>query len=226
MRISVVDDDLAEQLRILSQRLVEVQEDERRAIARELHDEAGQSLTTLKLGLGLLEREAGQPAQVVARARELGALVDDVMEELHRLAARLRPATLDRVGLVPALQQFVDSFERASGLRAQFAALGFDGLRLAPELEITLYRVVQESLTNVARHAHATRVDVLLRRQNGRIAGVIEDNGIGFEPSEAFRGGRLGLFGMQERAEVLGGKLQVESEPGRGTAVYLELPVR
>jgi PAS domain S-box-containing protein len=214
----------AEQLRVLSQRLVQVQEDERRAIARELHDEAGQALTALKVGLELLERDAGRPASVVARSRELNNTVDQVMENLHRLSMNLRPASLDRVGLVPALAQYIESFRQMNGLPVEFLPVGLDGAHLSPDVEITLYRVVQEALTNVVRHAQATRVSIVLQRKLGVVAGIIEDNGQGFDVDLALQGGRLGLFGMQERAEMLGGRLVVESTIGQGTTVFVELP--
>jgi PAS domain S-box-containing protein len=213
-----------EQLRVLSQRLVQVQEDERRAIARELHDEAAQALTALKVGLELLERDAARPASVMGRSRELNKTVDQVMENLHRLSVNLRPASLDRVGLVPALAQYIESFRQMNGLRVEFLPIGLEGAHLGPDVEITLYRVVQEALTNVVRHAQATRVGIVLQRKPGVVAGIIEDNGQGFDVDLARQSGRLGLFGMQERAEMLGGHLMVESAIGQGTTVFVELP--
>jgi PAS domain S-box-containing protein len=212
----------------LAHRLVEVQEGERRTIARELHDEAGQALTSLMMGLGLLKQEATRPEAVIARAQELQATVNDVMEGLHRLAVNLRPATLDRLGLVPALKQHVEAFRMQSGLDVALVILEMEdngsGLRLAPEVEITLYRIIQEALTNVARHARAGRVDIVLKRQATRLTAIIEDNGIGLDLEAALAQGRLGIFGMRERAEMLGGTLEVESTPGHGTTIFVEVP--
>jgi len=213
-----------EQLQNLSRRLVEVQEAERSHIARELHDETGQALSSLLLGLGLLEREADQPEAVVARAVELEELTDEMMDNLHRLAMNLRPATLDHLGLVAALEQYVESFVRQYGVQVQFETVGLGEKRLASPVETSLYRIVQEAMTNVIRHAQASHVDVLVERRDDRVVALIEDDGVGFDVQEALRTGRLGLFGMRERAEMLGGSLVIESKLGTGTTVLVEVP--
>lgn len=216
-----------EQLQFLSRRLVEVQETERRHIARELHDEAGQSLTSLMVGLRLLEREADSPAAVLARAAELKRMTDSVLENLHRLAMDLRPASLDHVGLVAALSQYVERFDRqhSPALVAQFKAVGFEGGQRLPSLvETTLYRIVQEALTNVVKHAQASHLDVLMKCRDGRVIIVVEDDGVGFDFSSALQNHHLGLLGMRERAEMLGGCLTLESTPGSGTTLYVEVP--
>jgi signal transduction histidine kinase len=211
-----------ERLRSLSRRLVEVQETERRYIARELHDEAGQALTSLMVGLRLLEREAAHPEGIVAGVAELKRTVDGVLENLHRLAADLRPASLDYLGLVAALRQYAEATSDKHGLVVQFETVGFNG-RLPPDIETALYRIVQEALTNVVRHAQATRVDVLLEQRGDELVVLVEDNGMGFDPVVAMQNGRLGLFGMRERAEMLGGTLMVESAAGAGTTLVLEV---
>lgn len=208
----------------LLERILEVQEEERRRIARELHDEAGQALTSLMVGLRLLEKEADRPEAVVARVAGLKRTTDEVLENLHRLAVDLRPASLDHLGLVPALRQYLEAYSRQHGLSVQFEVVGMDDERLPPAVEITLYRVVQEALTNVVRHARATHVDVLLERRHDRVVAIVEDNGVGFHPGRVEEGGHLGLFGMRERAEMLGGTLSVESTPGVGTTVFVEVP--
>ena len=213
-----------ERLQALSRRLVEVQESERRYIARELHDEAGQALTSLLVGLRMLEREAHHPEAVVAGVAELKRTVDEVLEDLHRLAIDLRPASLDHLGLVPALRQHAETISDRYGLTIQFEAIGVGDRRLPPDMETAIYRIVQEALTNAVRHARATRVDVLLEQRGDRLIALVEDNGIGFDLGAAQRGGRLGLFGMRERAEMFGGALVVESEAGFGTTVLLEMP--
>lgn len=213
-----------EQLQALSRRLVEVQEAERAHIARELHDETSQALASLLLGLSLLEREADRPKNVIARAVELEALTEDMLENLHRLAMNLRPAALDHLGLVAAISQYVTTFEHQYGVAIQFEAVSFGDERLQPEVETALYRIFQEALTNVARHAQAAHVDVLLERRDDHVIAIIEDDGIGFDPEAALQSGRLGLFGMRERVEMLGGTMVVESAPGTGTTVLVEVP--
>jgi len=207
----------------LLERILAAQEEERRRIARELHDEAGQALTSLRVSLGLLEREAQQPEAVRTRVAELKCLTEEIMENLHRLAMDLRPAILDHLGLVAALRQYIEACRRRYGLNIQLETIGLEE-RLSPRVEIALYRILQEALTNVVRHAQATRVDVLLERRGDRIIAVVEDNGIGFDPEQAMRDGHLGLFGIRERVERLGGTLILESAPGSGTTLVVEVP--
>jgi PAS domain S-box-containing protein len=212
-------------LQSLSHRLVEIQETERRHIARELHDEAGQTLASLMVGLRLLEKEANNPAAIPVRISELKRATDGVLENLHRLAMDLHPATLDHLGLVATLRQYAESFGAQHDLILQFETVGFDGeQRLGPTIETNLYRIVQEALANVARHAQASQADVLLERRGGKIVIIVEDNGVGFDPETKKLANRLGLLGMRERAEMMGGKLEIESAPGAGTTIYVEIP--
>jgi signal transduction histidine kinase len=218
------------QLQALSRRLVEVQENERRAIARELHDEAGQALTAIKLGLRVLERD-NPSANLSGQVQELQKIVDDVMDELHSLAVDLRPVSLDRAGLVPAVEQYLTTFRRQCSLPVDFIAVGLEDHRLNSEVEIALYRILQEALTNVARHARASRISVILERrlsvpqgEGPWVLAVIEDNGVGFDVEQALKRGRLGLLGMRERTEMLGGTLTIESAPGAGTTVVVAIP--
>ena len=214
------------QLQSLSHRLVQVQEMERRHIARELHDEAGQALTSLMVGLRLLERDAtDDPQSVIERINILKSTTNDVLENLHRLAIDLRPASLDHLGLTAALRQYIESFSRQHNLKTQFEVVGLDdaAARLPAAFETNLYRIVQEALTNVVRHAQATQVDVLLERRDNHMITIIEDNGVGFDP-EAAGSGRLGLLGMRERAEMMGGSLVIESTMGSNTTIYVEVP--
>jgi signal transduction histidine kinase len=154
---------------------------------------------------------------------ELERMVDGVLGNLHRLAMNLRPASLDYVGLVAALHQHIEAISDQYGLVAQLEATGLDE-RLSPELETAIYRIVQEALTNTVRHSRATRVDVLLQRDKRQLVVLVEDNGVGFEPDAASSGERLGLVGMRERVEMLGGRLTVESRPGTGTTVRAIIP--
>jgi signal transduction histidine kinase len=178
-------------------------------------------------GLHMLEQEAHHPEQVVARVAELKQMTDSVSENLHRLAMDLRPASLDHIGLAAALLQYTKTLGERTHLKVQFKTVGFDGERLPPAIETALYRIVQEALTNVVRHAQATRVDVILELRAARVAALVEDNGVGFDPEAALsaQGGRLGLLGVRERAETLGGTLEIESAAGMGTTVVVEVPL-
>jgi PAS domain S-box-containing protein len=212
-----------ERLRALSRRLVEVQESERRYIARELHDEAGQALTSLMVGLRLLERQAHRREAVIAGVEELVQMVDRVIDNLHRLSMHLRPASLEHLGLVAALRQYAESISDQHGLTLQFETVGLTE-RLPSDMEASLHRIVQEALTNVVRHARASRVDVLLKQRGDNLIVLVEDNGVGFDVAAAEQSERLGIFGMRERTEMLGGTLTVESSPGAGTTLLLEIP--
>jgi signal transduction histidine kinase len=211
-------------LQSLSRRLVEIQESERRHVARELHDEAGQALTSLMVGLRLLERDADCPDSIITRVGELKHMTNEVLENLHRLAMDLRPASLDHLGLVAALRQYIETFAQQHHLTVEFEAVGLDDQRLSPAVETNLYRIVQEALTNVIRHAQATHVGVLLKRRRDQIVTIVEDNGVGFDPKEVVQSARLGLLGMRERAEMMGGTLTVESTVGTGTTIFVEAP--
>jgi len=215
--------DSRERLQTLSHRLVEVQENERGYVARELHDEAGQVLASLMLGLRLLGRHAHEPEAIMSGIDELKGMVDGVLENLHRLAMNLRPASLDHLGLEVALRQHLETIADRNDLTAQMETVGMD-LRLPKDIEVALYRIVQEALANVVRHSHATRVDLLLKRDDGKVVAVVEDNGVGFSEEVASNSGRLGLFGMRERAEMLGGHLLVECGRSGGTTVSVEVP--
>jgi PAS domain S-box-containing protein len=212
-----------ERLRSLSRRLVEVQETERRYIARELHDEAGQALVSLMVGLRLLGRDAEHPEAVRAGVTALKQLVDGVLEDLHRLAMDLRPASLDHLGLVAALRQYLEAVSDEHNLVVQYETVGLDA-RFPADVETAVYRVVQEAVTNVVRHARATRVGVLLQRRGSELIALVEDNGVGFDPTAVQQSGRLGLFGMRERTEMLGGRLVVESDVNAGTTILMEVP--
>jgi len=202
-------------------RVVAGQEVERRRLARELHDETGQALTSILLGLRAVD-EADDVTSVANAVRELRELVVATLQDVRRLAVQLRPKALDDFGLVPALERLVQTFSESSGINAQLEArLGEE--RLPPEVETTLYRIVQEALTNVVKHAGATTVSILLVRRNGSVMAVIEDDGRGFDPG-AVRSDSLGLDGMRERAELHDGRLTIETSPG-GTTLAVEVSV-
>ena len=178
----------------------------------------------MMLDLVTLETQANQPEAVLKKTAEMEEMLNAVSENLHNVAMALRPASLDHLGLVTALEQYVQEFNRQYHLNVQFETVGFDASRLPADLETALFRIVQESLTNVALHAQASRVDVLLNRRNSCLVLTVEDNGIGFNPGQPVNENRLGLFGMRERVEMLGGKLIVESAPGKGTMISVEVP--
>ena len=200
-------------------RVIEGQELERRRLARELHDETGQALTSVLLGLKAVETAADAPA-ALASLREL---VVATLQDVRRLAVELRPRALDDFGLVPALERLVETFTEATGISVEFEPrLGAE--RLQPEVETTLYRIVQEALTNIAKHAGAHRVSVLLVRRPGLVSALIEDDGHGFGPAEEAQGG-MGLAGMRERLALLDGQLTIESGRGTGTSLVAEVPL-
>ena len=211
-----------ERLQALSRRLVEAQENERQFIARELHDESGQALTSLMVDLRLLEKNASNPAEIIRRVAEMEQALDTVMKNLHRVAMALRPASLDHMGLVAALRQHAENISAKHGLKIIFKNLDIHE-RLPENFESTLYRIVQEALTNVVKHAHATQVDIILMKRAEQLVLIIEDNGIGFDPQAIPDNGHLGVFGMRERAQMIDGNLVIESTPGKGTTIIVEV---
>jgi signal transduction histidine kinase len=201
-------------------RVVEAQELERRRLARELHDETGQALTSILLGLKSLEDAVGsdEARGSVASLREL---VVATLQDVRRLAVELRPKVLDDFGLVPALERLTESFGEQTEIDVRFeTALGDE--RLPADVETALYRIVQEALTNVVKHAHARSVSIVLARKPDTVALVIEDDGRGFDPTTTREGG-FGLEGMRERVGLLDGKLQVESRADAGTTIVAEV---
>jgi signal transduction histidine kinase len=198
-------------------RVVAAQELERQRLARELHDETGQALTSILLGLKQLD---GESPEGVAELREL---VVETLQDVRRLAVELRPKVLDDFGLVPALERLTQGFSEHTGISVDLEASALTE-RLPVEVETAIYRIVQESLTNVVKHAQANSVSVVLTRGDGRIKAVIEDDGMGFEPEAGSEG--IGLVGMRERIELLDGSLTVESSGRSGTTVAVEVPVR
>ena len=218
-----------EQMRLqLLEKVITAQEDERKRVARELHDETGQSLTSLIVGLKVLESMANLP-EITEKAAELRALGGAILRDVHELAFQLRPTLLDHLGMVAAIQRLVEDYSQKVGFHIDLQVFGFDGRRLPPATETALYRLVQEALTNVAKHAEAKNVSVILRREGPSGQAIVEDDGKGFNVAEvmgyAAKGKKLGLFGMEERAALVGGKLTIESTPGKGTTVFVDVPL-
>jgi two-component system sensor histidine kinase UhpB len=212
-------------LRQMSSQVLTAQEEERKRIARELHDDTAQALTSVLVRLRLLERSAAGDERLRAGITELRDLTGETLEGVRRMAIDLRPPMLDDLGLEAALQAFVQDFSRRWPVKAKFTSgrLG----RLSPDVELVLYRIVQEALSNVAKHASASRVEARLTRRGRSLRLVIEDDGCGFDV-EATMGSRasgLGLFGMEERLALIGGSVQVESAVGRGTRISVEAPL-
>ena len=212
------------QLHGLSQRLMKAQEEERLHLSRELHDESGQLLTALTVQLGLLDRNLEQPENMRDKIEELKNTTNEIQENLHKLAVNLRPASLDHIGLVTTLRQFIAEFNRQYNISVDFEAVGMESKRLPSDVETTIFRIVQESLTNVILHAQAKHVDVLLNLHNQHVVLVVEDDGVGFIPTSLGTQNHLGLFGMRERVEMLGGIFVIESSPGKGTIIKAEIP--
>lgn len=217
----------AGQTRTLSRRLLAVQEEERRAVARELHDEVGQTLTATKLALTRLARTLGPERRDAVRDLELG--LDRVLAIVRNLSRELRPSVLDDFGLVPALRRLLDRAAEDGALGVDLAHDPEPFPRLPGEIETVAYRVVQEALTNALRHAGAGRFEVRLRLRPGELALRAEDDGRGFDPEavrrRALEGGSFGVLGMEERVRLAGGRFRLASRPGGGTLVEALLPV-
>ena len=215
--------------RELIRRMATVQEDERRRISRNLHDQMGQLLTALGLGLKSLEIAILGPSQARPHLAKLRDLTNQIGREFHRLALDLRPTALDDLGLRAALANYAESWSERTGVEADFQFAGPDAERLPAAVETALYRVVQEAMTNVLRHAAARKVSIVLQFTRDRAVAVIEDDGAGFNAetvaSPSGEKGRLGLIGMRERMAQVGGTLTVESAPARGTTVIARVPL-
>lgn len=206
----------------LTRRLVEAQEAERRAIGRELHDQIGQMLTAIKITLeiaGQLPAEAA--AKKIVQAQELAV---DLLGRVSRLSLELRPTMLDDLGLVSALVWFVNRYQEQTGVTIEFKHSGVEGKRFSREIETTAYRVVQEALTNVARHAHAQNVWLTIGMNEGWLEIQINDDGAGFDREAALAKNR-GLAGMRERVWLVGGVFQIKSEKGKGARKLIRLPL-
>ena len=203
-------------------RVVKAQEHERKRLARELHDETGQALTSILLGLKPLEQSARTDEERAAMA-SLRELVVSTLRDVRRLAVELRPSALDDFGLATAVERLADTFRDSTGMRVDVETqLG--EVRLPPEVETALYRIVQEALANIVKHAEATHVSILLTRKEFSVAAVVEDDGKGFDETDT-GDDVLGIVGMRERVGLVGGRLAIESGSGSGTTVAAEVPI-
>jgi signal transduction histidine kinase len=214
-------------LRALSTRMMQIQELERRTVAHELHDEVGQALTAVKIALQSLREDARDPV-VAARLPESIAIVDAALEQVRGLSLSLRPPQLDDLGLVAAMRWYLDRQSRIAGLEVRFTADPRIG-RLAADVETACFRIAQEAVTNVLRHAGASRIGIELALRDPQLELLVEDDGAGFDVAAAQRrageNAGLGMIGMQERAALMGGRIDWESAPGRGTRVRARIPL-
>jgi signal transduction histidine kinase len=221
---------LQEQLRHLSRQLLAAQEEERKKISRELHDEIAQTLTGINVQLATLKTEAtvntkGLQRKITSTQR----MVEKSVDIVHRFARDLRPTVLDDLGLIPALHSFMKGFTKQTGIHIRFTTITTGRIEeLDNAMRTVLYRVAQEALTNVARHAQATRVEVRVEKLRRAICLSVKDNGKSFEAHRVMhskRNTRLGLIGMRERVEMVGGSFGVESAPGKGTTIRAQIPL-
>ena len=212
----------------LVSKVIAAQEEERKRIARELHDETGQCLTSLMLFMRALE-DVSDVDQVRDGLRQLRAMTAEALDKVKRISAELRPSVLDDLGLTAAIERYVSDFSAQTGLQVCLEVQGMEGVRLSREAEVAVYRIVQEGLTNVARHAQASLVILDIKRSLNDVVLTLSDNGRGFDlealMSSDDTARRMGLFGMQERASLVGGRFSVDSRVGRGTRIRLEIPL-
>jgi two-component system, NarL family, sensor histidine kinase UhpB len=210
-------------LREIAARALNATEEERKRIARELHDGTAQTLAALRLRLRLA-RSAADEATRAELLERISADLGEATEEIRRIAQGLRPPALDMLGLAPAIESCARGIGENTGLNVETALSPVEDM-LVPEAELALYRIVQEALSNVARHSDAGQVRIRLGRAGGEVVAVVEDDGRGFAVRDEMSSGGLGLFGMQERAAYVGGTVEIESQPGRGTRIQATIPV-
>ena len=211
-------------LRSLSTRLNDVREEERARIARDVHDHLGQTLTVLKMDVAEVRRRArsGGIDAVEERLTEMSSLIDSAVDDVRRVAAELRPLLLDEFDLVDAIRFYLDEIGRRAGLQCELVTA--DAVELPPERANAVFRILQEALTNVTRHAQATHVRVSLHADPQEVRLVVEDDGRGLPDAKLRRPGALGIIGMRDRAHLYGGDVVVEGNNGRGTTVTARLP--
>lgn len=217
-----------EMRRQLLNKVISAQEEERLRISRELHDETGQALSSVNLALATLEG-VQEPEELRRRVKLMQETVAKALEDIHLLSRQLRPSVLDKLGLAAAVERLVRSSSLRWGKEIGLTVLGFQAEDISNEIKIAVYRIVQEALGNALRYSKAENISITLQKTGDRILAIIEDDGIGFDlevrPELTATDRHLGLFGMQERADILGGKLCIETAPGQGTTVYIELPL-
>ncbi|HEV7842721.1 MAG TPA: sensor histidine kinase, partial [Pyrinomonadaceae bacterium] len=212
----------------LMRRIVSTQEDERRRISRELHDQLGQRMTALRLKLEGFRERTEENAELHDEIVQLQTLAEQIDADVDFLAWELRPSILDDLGLTAALHNYANEWSKHFGIPVNFHSTGLGDERFSQTVEINLYRIAQEALNNVSKHAGATSVDMILERRNEHAILIIEDNGRGFDPKQtaASSSGRgMGLAGMRERAALIGGTVEIESAPGASTTIFARTPL-
>ncbi len=215
-----------DQLRALTSYLQYVREEERTRIAREVHDELGQALTGLKLDMSWLATKVARSAQPVQdKVRTMVDHIDETIQTVRRIATELRPGILDSLGLVAALEWQANEFQTRSGIPCHVTGT-VDDSQLDQQLTTVFFRIYQEALTNIIRHAKASRVDVLLAEENGALVLTVKDNGRGISEEEIANTRSIGLVGMRERAGLIGGEITLQGAPGRGTTMRLRVPLQ
>ena len=222
-----LEEQMAER-RALVLRLATAEEDERRRIARELHDEMGQHITALTLELKLLEGSFPADSAAVGRLGRLREVTNHLGSEVHRIGIELRPPSLDDHGLAKTLQNYLEDWSRHTNIQVDFHNSGFDKGRAPSLVETAVYRVVQEALTNVLKHAAAATVSVILERRDQDLRLIIEDDGRGFDPDavrDSSEQPHLGLLGMRERVAMIGGTIAIESRPEGPTTIFIRIPL-
>lgn len=210
--------------------IIEAEENERRRISRELHDEIGQALTAIKFNLDIMDKDLPSTFPVVReRLKEAKSLSDQSLTAMRQLSMDLRPTMLDDVGLIPTLRWYIQNFSNRLNIDSNFHAVGIEE-KLPPQIETALYRIIQEALNNIAKHSGANRVEIRLEQRDSILSASITDNGKGFDldkvllPDSLQRG--FGIIGMKERVSLLGGKIDIQSKPGSGTCIYIEVLCR
>jgi len=213
-----------DQLRALAARLQSIREEERRKVAREIHDELGQALTAIKIDLSSLVCELpADQKQPASRTKSILKLVDETIQSVRRISTQLRPGILDDLGLMAAVEWAVEESEARTGIKFRLD-LPRDDIVIDPECATALFRILQETLTNVARHANASQVEVQLAQEDGDLLLEVRDNGKGISKEQLWGGKSLGVLGMRERASMLGGEITIIGIPGKGTTVSVRIP--
>ncbi|RMG69993.1 MAG: HAMP domain-containing protein [Chloroflexi bacterium] len=205
--------------------VITAQEDERKRIARELHDSTSQSLTSMIIGLKAMA-DTCQNSELQRQIEDLRMIAIQTLDDVHALSLQLRPSVLDDLGLPEAIRRHVLDCQRRNAIDIDLAIQGLDNGRLPSEIETALYRIVQEALTNIIRHAEAHTASIFIERQANQVIAVVEDDGIGFDQSILqWQDGHLGIYGIKERVELLSGQLTIETESGHGTSLFVEIPL-
>jgi signal transduction histidine kinase len=214
-----------EQLRSLSAHLESVREEERKNVAREIHDELGQILTALKIDLSSLNEGSTEEQQLLLeKTKSMSELIDMAIETVKRISAELRPPVLDDLGIAVALEWQAEEFNKRTQIKCEFTSKPQD-IVLEPDHSTAIFRIFQEALTNVARHSNASRVKAVLTKETDKIVLTIKDNGKGIEKKQIADPKAFGIIGMRERARFLGGELRVNSAPGKGTSITVSIPL-